>query len=97
MPLCSLSFTYLAKSFLLSQSTLSSVSATFPKVHRKTQPHLATTFSTVYGTITDVRTLFATQTRPLSSDGIMSIFKTDPQKKLDKEQSHKVISLLRSS
>jgi hypothetical protein len=34
--------------------------------------------------------VFILQTRPISSDGILSLFKSDPQKKLDKEQDAKV-------
>jgi hypothetical protein len=89
-PLYSHSFTYLAKTSVLSQSTVTSISAAFAKAHGKSRPDFATTFSTVHATITDVRTLFTMQTRPLSSDGILSLFKSDPQKKLDKEQSFKV-------
>jgi hypothetical protein len=78
------------KKSVLYQSTVTSVPATFSKANGKGKPKLATTLSTVHATITDVRTLLTTQTRPISSDGIMSLFKSDPQKKLDKEQNAKV-------
>jgi hypothetical protein len=34
------------------------------------------------------------QIRPLSGDGIISMFKTDPQKKIDKESANKVSRLM---
>ncbi|KAH8682979.1 ubiquitin carboxyl-terminal hydrolase-domain-containing protein [Tricladium varicosporioides] len=33
------------------------------------------------------------KTRPLSSDGLLSLFKTDPQKKIDKEFQHKITTI----
>lgn len=77
------------KSILLGPSGIS-ISASFPNANGKGQGDVATTFSTVYAIITDVRTLFTTQTRHIPSNGIASLFKPDPQKKLDKEQSLKV-------
>jgi hypothetical protein len=78
------------KKSVLYQSSVTSVSAAFSKADEKGKPKLATTLSTVHATITDVRTLLITQARPISSDGIISLFKSDPQKKLDKEQNAKV-------
>lgn len=81
------------KRLALSPSSVTSISAAFTKANRKARPDLATTFSTVHATITDVRSLFHVQSRPNSGDGLISIFKTDPQKKLDKEQAIKVCNL----
>lgn len=51
---------------------------------------LETSFSHVQATITDSRTLYTIQNRPRSGEGISSLFKADPQKKLEQEQNNKV-------
>jgi hypothetical protein len=68
---------------------MSSISAAFSNPHGKSSPVLQTTNSTVYTTSADSRPALFLQTA-LSSDGLLSIFKTDPQKKADKELSVKV-------
>jgi len=47
-------------------------------------------YSTIHTTSTDSRPGFFLQTQPSSSDGIIGLFKADPQKKVDKELSNKV-------
>jgi hypothetical protein len=79
----------LAKKTLISQS-ISLVSAAFSNLHGKGSPQLQTTFSTIHATTTNSGPGFVLQTRPLSSEGIITLFKSDPQKKLNKEQDAKV-------
>ncbi|KAE8450098.1 hypothetical protein EG329_006879 [Mollisiaceae sp. DMI_Dod_QoI] len=54
---------------------------------------LQTSLSHVQAIITDSRTLSSTQARPRSGEGISSLFKTDPQKKLEQEQNNKISSI----
>lgn len=75
---------------LLFSRSVSSLSAAFSNPHGKSSPMLQTSLSHVQATITDSRTLSSTQARPRSGEGISSLFKTDPQKKLEQEQNNKV-------
>lgn len=51
----------------------------------KAQPLIQTSRISIQTTTADSRPWFHLQTRPLSGDGLVSLFKTDPQKKIDKE------------
>ena len=73
----------------ISQS-LACVSAAFSIPSRKSRPQQRTTISHVHTHSADSRPGFTLQTRPLSSDGIIALFKGDPHKKQDKEQNAKV-------
>jgi hypothetical protein len=74
--------------------SVSSISAAFTKPHGKNTPHLQTSFSTVHTTSADSRPGFFLQTRPSSSDGfIAGLFRSDPQKKPDKDVGHQVGTL----
>lgn len=75
---------------LMFSRSVSSLFAASSNPHGKSTPMLETSFSHVQATITDSRTLFYTQNRPRSGEGISSLFKADPQKKLEQEQNSKV-------
>jgi hypothetical protein len=70
--------------------SLSSISAAFSNPHGKSSPLRQTSYSIIHTTSTDSRPGFFLQTRPNSSDGIFTLFKADPQKKVDRELSNKV-------
>lgn len=72
-----------------------SISAAFPNPCRKCRPHLQTTFPIVNATIANSRTFHAIQNRQSMSENMASLFKQDPQKKLDKEYKEKVASFQR--
>ncbi|TVY31973.1 hypothetical protein LSUB1_G008364 [Lachnellula subtilissima] len=69
--------------------SMSSISAAFSNPHGKSSPILQTTRSTIYTSSANSRPGLFLQTA-VSSDGLRSIFKTDPQKKADKELSAKI-------
>ncbi|TVY45208.1 hypothetical protein LOCC1_G003507 [Lachnellula occidentalis] len=69
--------------------SMSSISAAFSNPHGKSSPILQTTRSTIYTSSANSRPGLFLQTA-VSSDGLLSIFKTDPQKKADKELSTKI-------
>ncbi|TVY20160.1 hypothetical protein LARI1_G001428 [Lachnellula arida] len=69
--------------------SMSSISAAFSNPHGKSSPILQTTTSTIYTSSANSRPGLFLQTT-VSSDGLRSIFKTDPQKKADKELSVKI-------
>ena len=73
------------KKSLLSQS-MTNLSAAFPTLSRKGLPLQPTTYSIIHTTTADSQFGFTLQTRPLSSEGFLSIFKPDPQKKQDKDK-----------
>lgn len=75
---------------LFSGRSVSSLFAASSNPHGKSTPMLETSFSHVQATITDSRTLYFTQNRPRSGEAIASLFKADPQKKLEQEQNNKV-------
>ncbi|KUJ20129.1 cysteine proteinase [Mollisia scopiformis] len=78
---------------LLFSRSVSSLFAAYSNPHGKSPPVLETSFSHVQATITDSRTLFFTQNRPRSGEGISSLFKADPQKKSEQEQNNKISSI----
>jgi hypothetical protein len=73
---------------------LSSISAAFSKPHEKGSALLQTSYYTIHTTSTDSRPGFVLQTIPHSSEhpreGIIGLFKPDPQKKHDNEQETRV-------
>ncbi|CZR58997.1 related to ubiquitin C-terminal hydrolase family protein [Phialocephala subalpina] len=77
---------------MFSQSA-TSISKAFSNPHGKSSPISQTSFSHVQATITDSRALFYTQSRPRSGEGISTLFKVDPQKKLEQEQNNKISSI----
>jgi hypothetical protein len=84
------------KSFSFRPS-VSSISAAFPNPRTKCSALLQTTYSVIQTTSADSRPGIFLQTRPLSGDGITSLFKSDKsdsQKATAKEADAKVISLL---
>jgi hypothetical protein len=77
--------------------SVSSISAAFPNPRTKCTALLQTTYSVVQTTSADSRPGFFLQTRPLSGNGVTSLFKSDKpdsQKAMDKEPDAKVIPLL---
>jgi hypothetical protein len=54
---------------------------------------LQTDFSTAVGTIANSHSGFALQSQKSVADNVFSLFKADPQKKIDKEQKEKVSRL----
>ncbi|CAG8975158.1 hypothetical protein HYALB_00004457 [Hymenoscyphus albidus] len=69
---------------------MSSIFAAFSNPHGKGVPVAETTCHTIHATTANDRPGFLLQIRPLSSDGLFSMFKSDPQKKMDKELSNKI-------
>lgn len=79
----------LEKIFPVSLS-ISSIFAAFSNPHGKGLPITETTRDKIHATTANSRPGFLLQIRPISSDGLFSLFKPDPQKKMDKELSNKV-------
>lgn len=67
--------------------SFSSLSKAFSNLNGKSSPLARISQVNVLGTGADLGRLFQLQSRPLSSDGLSSIFKTDPQKKIEKEHA----------
>jgi hypothetical protein len=71
---------------LLSSPSVTSLCAAFPKPNGKSSPLLQLTQRLIHATTANSRPGFFLQTRPLSGDGIMGLFKNDAQKKSEKDQ-----------
>lgn len=67
--------------------SFSSLSKAFAGLGSKSSPLARLSQINVLGTRADRGSCFQSQSRPLSGDGLSSIFKTDPQKKMEKEQA----------
>ncbi|KAG9232767.1 ubiquitin carboxyl-terminal hydrolase-domain-containing protein [Amylocarpus encephaloides] len=76
-------------------TSMKTIFAAFPNSSKKSLPITGTTCFTIHAAMTmaNTRAGFSLQIRPLSSDGLFSIFKTDPQKKIDKEQEKKISTI----
>lgn len=75
--------------------SFSSLSKAFSNLNSKTSPLVRISQIVVQGTGADFGPLFQLQSRPVSSDGLMSIFKPDPQKKIEKEHAKEYASKVR--
>jgi hypothetical protein len=73
---------------LRSSQPVTSLCAAFPGPHGKSAPLLQLTQPFIRATTANSRPGFFLQTRPLSGDGIMGLFKSDTQKKNDKDQEN---------
>lgn len=71
------------KNIRRSQS-VTSLCAAFPNSNGKSSPLLQLTQCVIHATTANSRPGFFLQTRPLSGEGIMGLFKNDAQKKSDK-------------
>jgi hypothetical protein len=100
LPIHSVTLRPLMLEKLSRSSSVLSLSAAFPNPQGKAAPLLQTFYSTVHGTKANTRPSLLRQIRPLSGDGILSLFKTDknesqePLKGPDTTRSTKVKLLL---
>ena len=74
--------------------SVASLCAAFPEPNGKSSPLLQLTQRLIHATTANSRPGFFLQTRPLSGDGIMALFKSDAQKKNEKDQENSNIVYL---
>lgn len=70
---------------LLNSPSVTSLCAAFPKLNGKSSLLLQLTQRLIQATTANSRPGFFLQTRPISGDGILGLFKGDSQKKSDKD------------
>ena len=73
---------------LHSSQSVASLCAAFPESNGKSSPLRQLTQRLIHATTANSRPGFVLQTRPLSSDGIMGLFKSDAHKKNEKDQEN---------